>query len=511
MDPPDSKSWKSLCLALNAPAFAPVVEALEQTALLSRCGETGTPVPLEPPPEMQPGYFALAIRLLQLQGWLAANESGEIRMTVRGRHAAAHLEPYRGISDRIGVIAEAVRATLPWDEAEKILAQALDDRADRLTPRIWALALLVERTRNLEPRHLATYGNTLLRTGPHHASLPEGLLTRAFARTGWCEGPSTPRLTPAGLMALQFSYLACFTVSYLPTFAKVSRLLHGDRPLPESAAGIETHLDRTLDIRFSGAVVRQGCGATVEQMLRPLFNREPVSEQPDVIVDTGSGDGTLLALVYEAIRNRTLRGTLLEKYPLTLVGLEYNREARDATQRRLSSLGAPFRTGFGDIGAPQEIVRTLRQLGLDPGDVLHVSKSIFHNRSFVPPKHGSTLAIPNTEGVFTQRSGDLIEPARVVANLVETLRGWREIVSRHGILTVESHLVPIRNASQAPNMNMMTVVEAAHGFSNQLLVEAETHLGATRAAGFHAVRTERLDPQHLGAPTMTIQLLEPRR
>ena len=65
-------------------------------------------------------------------------------------------------------------------------------------------------------------------------------------------------------------------------------------PGPAAAAdGTETHLDRELDIGFSGDVFSSVCRTPFLDIALPLFDRQPVAGQPGVVVDTGCGDRTM--------------------------------------------------------------------------------------------------------------------------------------------------------------------------------------------------------------------------
>jgi hypothetical protein len=96
-------------------------------------------------------------------------------------------------------------------------------------------------------------------------------------------------------LARQYRY----PMVYLPLLRRVPGLLFGDhRPAqdPDDAgSGAETHLDRELDISFSGDFFATVCRTPFLDIAPPLFDREPLSGQPAFVVDTGCGDGAMLA------------------------------------------------------------------------------------------------------------------------------------------------------------------------------------------------------------------------
>jgi hypothetical protein len=136
----------------------------------------------------------------------------------------------------------------------------------------------------------------------------------------------------------------------------------------------------------------------------PLFNEAELFRQPAAVVDTGSGDGTLLVELHRAIAAHTRRGRHLADYPLVMVGAEFNALAQAATAARLQEAGIPHLTVFGDIGDPASLAKTLERHGLDPHQVLHVSKSVIHNRAYRPP--GIRGALPSWEPLSQFRPGD---------------------------------------------------------------------------------------------------------
>jgi len=83
-----------------------------------------------------------------------------------------------------------------------------------------------------------------------------------------------------------------------------------------------------------------------------IFDATPLDEQPSVIADMGSGDGTLLRLLYTYIAQSTARGRHLDARPLTMVGVDFNAASRRETAATLTAAGVPHLTLPGDIGDP---------------------------------------------------------------------------------------------------------------------------------------------------------------
>ncbi len=161
---------------------------------------------------------------------------------------------------------------------------------------------------------------------------------------GWSDGTAEkPVLAAAGHVAASLAVQYYYPISYFSTFRTIPMALFGAgiSVLPDPSVTDELHVDRLLDVQFSGMVFERTCKKPFLETVLPIFDREPITEQPACIVDTGSGDGTLLVALYTAIRERTLRGRMLGAHPLKLVGAEYTRIAKVATERALQDLGVP--------------------------------------------------------------------------------------------------------------------------------------------------------------------------
>ena len=331
---------------------------------------------------------------------------------------------------------------------------------------------------------------------------------------GWAEGSAENLvLTDAGRTAASLAMQYYYPVSYLPTLRAIPQLLFGAENVscPSAAGSDEHHVDRLLDVQFSGLVFEHRCKEPFLDMVLPLFDREPAGEQPECIVDTGSGNGTLLVALYRAIRERTLRGRMLRDHPLKLVGVEYTRIALEATKQALQALGVPHLVVYGDIADPSGISRKLSEHGIDPYSVLHVSKSVIHNRRYKPPANSSRRDQwqPLSQAPFVSEDGSLIAARDMECNLVEFFEDWIPFTRKHGMFVIEAHTVDPVVTSRYIGRNIVTCMDATHGFSHQYLVEGEVFLKTALTAGYQC-RARRvlagLSPNH---PLLMIQHFMP--
>jgi hypothetical protein len=130
-----------------------------------------------------------------------------------------------------------------------------------------------------------------------------------------------PELTPDGEIAVSLARQYRYPVTYLPLLRQVPELIFGE-PAKTDEGGEETHLDRELDLRFSGDVFTAACREPFLGLALPLFEAAPLDRQPALVVDAGCGDGALLEALYLAVRERTARGRRLAERPLLMAGVD---------------------------------------------------------------------------------------------------------------------------------------------------------------------------------------------
>lgn len=310
----------------------------------------------------------------------------------------------------------------------------------------------------------------------------------------------------AGLAAPQY---LC-PVSYMPLFSNVQHLLfaHG---IQESKDDEETHIDRKTDIEFSGIVFKNSCLKPFLEMALPLFDSPDLNTQPEAVVDTGAGDGTLLVELFKAIRENTQRGRALEEFPLKMVGIEYNRVAEDVCRSNILGARVPGTTLSGDISDPSGIAKGLIEAGIDPENVLHVSKSVIHNRPYSRPSdmEAANTWQPLTGAVFTEKNGDLIPARHMEYNLLEFFRDWTPWTRRHGMIAVEAHTVDPELVQTNIGYLVVTSLEASHGYSNQYLMEREAFERIAHSAGYRSLSTKGIGEEILPYPLLSINHFRP--
>ncbi len=313
------------------------------------------------------------------------------------------------------------------------------------------------------------------------------LLFDLLATQGWLEREGEiVRLTSRGAYAAQIATSYGVTVSYLPMFNLLSTLLFGNARFPRvDENGVELLVNRGMNVWGSG-----GAHTTyfkkVDEIIIEIFNR-PIARQPQGICDMGCGDGTFLAHLYDVVKTRTARGSMLDKHPLILVGADFNKVARRVAKQRLRQAKLPrCHIIPGDINRPAQLGSDLEALGLDIHDLLHVRSFLDHNRPYSPPTNyvrGTRKG--KSTGAFAYL-GEEIPADELEENLVRYLRRWAPYVGRFGLLVLELHTLPPEVAAANLLKTPVVAYDGTHGYSDQYLVELPIFLECAREAGLQA-------------------------
>lgn len=313
--------------------------------------------------------------------------------------------------------------------------------------------------------------------------------------------------TPTGMLAMAYARQYWYPMSYLETFIRVPQLLFENTlQIDHEDHDLEIHIDRALDIKFSGAVFSKTCKKYFIDIAAPIFQKFPLSRQPTAVVDTGCGDGSLLKILYEAIRDRCLRGYFLKEYPLIMVGVEPSQIARDIAEKNLAKANIPHYVIDGNIADPQHLVETLKNLQIDPYTALHVSKSVIHNRTYFPPNFEKSILQKSlgSTGAFVLPDGSVIPNSDLEKNLIEHFIKWRELGQIYGLLVIEAHTAPPKVVIQCLGRTVATCLDAAHGYSNQYLVEPDVFLSAAQIAGFQPSTHVTIGQKTIGHTVLTL-------
>jgi malonyl CoA-acyl carrier protein transacylase/ribosomal protein S18 acetylase RimI-like enzyme/acyl carrier protein len=456
------------------------------------------------------GHLRVALHLLQSLAWLAQDEEGAYTLTAQAELARElpadsvdllrlPVDSYLTGREPAGLLRPWIdRSQARWGVSDPLLADFLDG------------LLVIPLLRGLHTNGLL-HGQPALFANVRKAIQAE--LSDLFLGKGW----AAPErgilvLSEQGWFMIERALLMGTVASYAPMLLQMPELLFGDPQLVfgRDERGHERHLDRTLNVISSG--FQHGkYFAAVDEIILTIFN-QPIDQQPHYVADMGCGDGAFLARVYEVIRTKSARGPLLDRYPLRLIGVDYNQKSLAATARTLAQL--PHLVLHGDIGNPEQLLADLRAHGIDPEEALHIRSFLDHDRPFIPPQDLDRAAqrarIPYG-GVYVDERGGSIPPAVMVQSLVEHLARWAQVVTRHGLLLLEVYSLPPAVVARHLDLSESLHFDAFHGFSMQQLVEADLFLMAAAEAGlFPKVGTSQRYPATLPFTRITLHHFEKR-
>ena len=481
---PTARVWDALCRHIDGMAIGTTMAALhERGALAMLAAQDRTQFgPLRERLAANAGFLHVALRLLADQGWVARQgEPGTDQMTItptaRGRIVMTELA---------GAYPAAVRS-LP------VRVHSEPGPFGPLMRREWGLPAGVP----ADARHqvLSHLNGYLIAPVMHALSSGEADIATSrgaaeiLAAAGWARlDADVPELTPDGEIAISLARQYRYPVMYLPLLSQVPELIFGE-PAETSDGGEETHLDRELDLKFSGDVFTAACREPFLGLALPLFEATPLDRQPALVVDAGCGDGALLETLYLAVRERTVRGRRLAERPLLMAGVDPSPVARRMASARLSAAGVPHVILDGDIGDPAGLERALAARGLDARDALHVCKSAIHDRACKGPAPGRlasppAYAGPPGAGAYALPDGSAIPASSVALDLARLFRRWLPVASRHGWLVIEAHAAPAAVLARLIGRTHATVLDATHGYACQYPVEPGVFAWAARAGGF---------------------------
>lgn len=307
-----------------------------------------------------------------------------------------------------------------------------------------------------------------------------------FAHLGWfTEKDGFYQFTESGLFFAKKASAYGVTVSYLPMFRKIDEIIFGNPDILRNTNPDEDekHVDREMNVWGSGGA-HTSYFKIVDNIIIEIFNR-PIEEQPKGILDMGCGNGAFLQHLFEVIDRQTLRGKMLDDYPLFLVGADYNQAALKVTRANLINADIWAKVIWGDIGRPDLLSDNLREnYNIDLKDLLNVRTFLDHNRIWETPKNKTQGRISTSTGAFAHR-GQHIQNVDVEDNLLEHLQKWSPYVEKYGLLIIELHTINPALTAKNIGKTAATAYDATHGFSDQYIVEIEVLHKIAAEAGLY--------------------------
>lgn len=330
-----------------------------------------------------------------------------------------------------------------------------------------------------------------------------------FAYLGWYKKRNgTYTFTDKGLFFARRASAYGVTVSYQNTFRHLDELLFGNpNKLWEVPKGqSEIHVDRTMNVWGSGGA-HKAYFKKIDEIIIDLFNK-PIHQQPKGIVDMGCGNGAYLEHLFEVIEQRTLRGTMLEEYPLFLVGADYNEAALKVTRANLINADIWAKVIWGDIGRPDLLADDLKNnYNIDLKDLLNVRTFLDHNRIWEDPSGDTSARESNSSGSYAYR-GKRKTNEQVEQNLLEHFQKWAPYVKQFGLLVIELHTIRPELTAANLGRTAATAYDATHGFSDQYIIEVDIFNKIAAEAGLYPDETHFSKFPDSDLATVSINLLK---
>jgi len=306
-----------------------------------------------------------------------------------------------------------------------------------------------------------------------------------FSHLGWFKKKNdTYQFTDKGLFFAKRASAYGVTVSYLPTFMQLDELIFGNPLILQTSAPneIEKHVHREMNVWGSGGA-HSTYFKVIDAIIIELFNK-PIDEQPKGILDMGCGNGAFIQHIFDVIEHQTLRGKLLEEYPLLLVGADFNQAALKVTRANLIKADIWAKVIWGDIGRPDLLANDLKDdYNIDLKDLLNVRTFLDHNRIWEAPKNVS-LNISKSTGAYAYQ-GKRISNNLVEDSLKEHFIKWKPFVEKFGLLIIELHTVSPELTAANLGKTAATAYDATHGYSDQFILEVDVFNRIAADAGLH--------------------------
>ena len=295
-------------------------------------------------------------------------------------------------------------------------------------------------------------------------------------------------LTEKGIFFCKRSSAYGVTVSYMPLFTKINDLLFGNTHniLNRNKEGKELHVNRTMNVWGSGGAHKLYF-KKIDEIIIEIFNY-PIDKQPKGIADMGCGDGTMLMHLYDLVKNKTLRGDVLDKHPLHIIGADFNKEALDVTHQNLNSKNIEHILVQADIGNPDDFNQKLeKKHNLKLNQLLNVRSFLDHNRVFEMPNINkfnlNNISINSTAAFCTNNNNEILQPIVFKLNLIEHFTKWKPYIEKFGLIILELHTINPILCAKNIGKTLATAYDATHGYSNQYIIEYEEFVNAAIFSG----------------------------
>ena len=455
------------------------------------------------------GYLNIALRILCSQGWLnqkvdnqnddiiySINESSEIAFSYFHLYADAvnslkltenfhprkfEIEPFLLLEKLFNKFKNNFEITFSNNESEKIIQEQVLKHIEGIIigPTIVHLGM--------SGMFHKYFMEASFKAEEFHEDADSfGKLLDIFVHFGWFDkNNDTYQFTEKGLFYVRRASAYGVTVSYIPTLRKLEEIIFGNATAVKNSGTEheEGHVDREMNVWGSGGA-HANYFKIVDEIIIDLFNK-PIDEQPKGILDMGCGNGAFIQHLYYVIEQHTLRGKMLDEYPLILVGADYNETALKITKSNLIQADIWAKVVFGDIGRPDLLAKGLKEdYNIDLKDLLNVRTFLDHNRIWKEPSVVNSKRVSKSSGAYAFE-GKRINNNLIEDSLLEHFNNWAPFVKKFGLLIIELHTVAPELVANNLGKGASTAYDATHGYSDQYIMEVDVFNKVMAEAGLY--------------------------
>lgn len=313
-----------------------------------------------------------------------------------------------------------------------------------------------------------------------------GRLLDILASLGWFQKINGAyEFTDKGLFFAKRASAYGVTVSYIPMLRKTSDLLFGNPKILKNVQGTdEKHVDREMNVWGSGGA-HAAYFRVVDEILISIFNK-PIDEQPKGFLDMGCGNGAFLAHIFSVIENQTLRGKMLDEYPLIIIGVDYNRAALNVSRKNLIQADIWAKIIWGDIGNPDLLAHDLKEkYNIQLEDLLNVRTFLDHNRIWEEPEKSNSFRESTSTGAYAFE-GRRLNNNQVSESLKQHFSKWKPYIKKFGLLLIELHTVKPELVAENIGRIAATAYDVTHGFSDQYILEVDEFMDVLKDIGLRS-------------------------
>ena len=260
------------------------------------------------------------------------------------------------------------------------------------------------------------------------------------------------------------------TVSYLNTLNHIDEMLttNPNYIWKRTIDNHEIHVNRSMNVWGSGGA-HKTYFKKIDKIIIRIFNQD-IKKQPEGIIDIGCGDGTFLKHVYEVIMTKTIRKKYIEKYPITLIGTDINKKARESSRETLKGINSYIIEG--NISNPSKINETIKKsYKLELENFVNCRTFLDHNRIFEKTDNFVDHDIFST-GNFCFK-GQIISSYDLISNFISHMFSWKPYIKKFGLIIIELHTLDPKITRNNPGDTLACAYDATHGYSDQYLIEYE--------------------------------------